>query len=80
VRTTIRLDDGLLADARRLARDRGTTLTRIIEDSLRETLARRQSRRAASKVRLPTTGGRGVLPGVDLDDTASLLDLLESKR
>lgn len=55
------------------------TLTAIIEESLRERLSRRKEgtqRRLA--VRLKTTGKGGVLPGVDLDDSAALLDLMDS--
>ena len=41
MRTTINLDDQLLADAKRLAQQSGKTLTAIIEDALCERLARR---------------------------------------
>ena len=39
-RTTIRLDDQLLKEAKRLAADLGTTLTAVIEESLRARLYR----------------------------------------
>jgi len=78
MRTTIRLDDQLLREAKSLAAETGGTLTSVIEDALRETLARRRSHQAEREpVRLPTMPGR-LLPGVDLDDSASLLDLMES--
>ncbi|MBZ5564275.1 MAG: type II toxin-antitoxin system VapB family antitoxin [Acidobacteriia bacterium] len=76
MRTTIRLDDQLLAQAKKLAAERGTTLTAIIEDSLREVLARRQPPRRHAKFHFPTFKGDGLQPGVDLDDSASLLDLM----
>jgi Arc/MetJ family transcription regulator len=77
MRTTIRLDDALLAEAKLAAAERGTTLTALIEDSLRESLARRQ--RPTRRVELPTSRGGGwVQPGVDLDDSAALLELMES--
>lgn len=41
MRTTIRLDEKLLKEAKRQAAESGMTLTAIIEDSLRERLARR---------------------------------------
>ena len=78
MRTTIRLDDHLLTEAKKIAAESGRTLTRVIEDALRETIGRR--RRAAGsrrQVRLRTVGGRGLQPGVDLDDTSALLDLME---
>lgn len=78
-RTTVRLPPDLLREAKTRAAERGTTLTRLIEDALRESLARDLHRPAeAEAVRLPTVGGSGLQPGVDLDDTASLLELMES--
>ncbi|HLC30926.1 MAG TPA: type II toxin-antitoxin system VapB family antitoxin [Dehalococcoidia bacterium] len=77
MRTTIRLDDQLLREAKSLAAETGGTLTSVIEDALRETLARRSHQAEREPVRLPTMPGR-LLPGVDLDDSASLLDLMES--
>jgi predicted transcriptional regulator len=77
MRTTIRFDDQLLVQAKKLAAERGTTLTALLEDALRETLARRKPSHRRSKVRLTTFGGGGVQPHVDLDDTASLLDRME---
>jgi hypothetical protein len=79
MRTTIRLDDGLLADAKALAAERGTTLTAVIEDALRESLARRSQNQPRRRIQLPTSGaGSRIMPGVDLDDSAALLDLMES--
>lgn len=80
MRTTIHLPDDLLAEAKKLAADTRTTLTALIEDALREHLARRRRRRPTAPARLPTYGSGGVLPGVDLDDSAALLDLMESGR
>ncbi|MGH9535074.1 MAG: ribbon-helix-helix protein, CopG family [Terriglobales bacterium] len=76
MRTTIRLDPDLLQRAKALALKRGTTLTAIVEESLRFELARARQRR--ERVRLPVSeGGHGTLPGVDLDNSAALLDLME---
>ena len=63
---TVRLDYQLLAAAKRRASDEGTTLTRVIEDALREALARRPAA-TAQRVSLPTLAGKGTQPGVDLD-------------
>ena len=76
MRTTIRLDDHLLAEVKQLAASTGRSLTAIIEDSLRETLARRRETAGRQPVRLTTVSGHGLLPGVDLDDSAALLDLM----
>lgn len=77
VRTTIRLDDHLLREAKAYAAATDRTLTRLIEDALREVLARREARPARRRVRLRTFKGRGLQPGVDLDSNAALLDLME---
>jgi hypothetical protein len=79
MRTTIRLDDGLLAAAKKLAVESGRTLTAVVEDALRETLARRRDAQQAGPAKLPVARGGGVLqPGVDLDDSAALVELMES--
>ncbi len=79
-RTTVRLDDLLLTQAKKSAADTGRTLTAVIEDALRESLGRRKQPARHSKVRLTTFGGRGLQPGVDLDDSAALLDRMEGQR
>ena len=80
MRTTIRLDDGLLDEAKRLAVRHGTTLTAIIEESLRERLARSRAVAPGQRTRLKTTGEGGVLPGIDLDDSASLLEMMDDRH
>lgn len=77
MRTTIRLPDDLLEAAKRHAVDTGRTLTKVIEDALRAALARRESGPDTEAVELPTYGTGGLRPGVDLDDSASLLDLMD---
>lgn len=79
MRTTVRLDDELLTAAKRHAVETGRTLTAVIEDALRQALARRAPGRPGPSAELPVARGGGVLqPGVDLDDSASLLELMES--
>lgn len=78
MRTTIRLDERLLAEAKKHAAESGSTLTAVLEDALRELLARREQRPTRRAVRLKTGGSGGVLPGVDLDDSAGLAELMES--
>ena len=80
MRTTIRINDRLLAEAKKLAAERGTTLTAVIEDSLRAAISRHEPRVRRSKFRFPTFKGGGLQPGVDLDDTSALLDLMEGRN
>ena len=51
----------------------------VIEDALRESLARRRQQTARSPVQLPTFSGTGTMPGVDLDSNATLLELMEEE-
>jgi hypothetical protein len=77
-RTTIRLDDRLLADAKELAARTGRTLTSVIEEALRRLLSPGPGMSRSRRVRLPVSKVAGGLqPGVDLDDSAALLDLME---
>jgi hypothetical protein len=71
MRTTIRLDDELLKEAKALAARRGRTLTSLIEDGLREQLLRAESTPERGEVELPTWSGGQLRPGVDLDDSAA---------
>lgn len=80
MRTTIRLDDPLLAAAKRHAAETGRTLTAVIEDALRRELARRsETPQARPQLPISDARGGGLQPGVDLDDSASLLDLMEGR-
>ena len=78
MRTTVRLDEHLLAQAKQHAVASGKTLTAVLEDALRESLARRVTSVKAKPIRLKTIKGNGVRAGVDLDDGASLLNLMDS--
>ncbi len=79
MRTTIRMDDQLLTEAKRLALESGRTLTAVIEDAVREVVARRKEAPKVKKTRLITDGGRGLRPGVCLDNNAALLDIMEGR-
>lgn len=79
MRTTVRLDEGLLEKAKKEAARRGETLTSLIEKGLRLVLVsprkRLHPRRA---VRLPVCKqGGGTLPGVDITNSADLMDRME---
>lgn len=79
MRTTISIDDELLAEVRRRAADLRKTVSEVIEDSVRESLLRRREvGRPPFRVH-PFSGG-GPQPGVDLDDNAALLDLMDPGR
>ncbi len=78
MRTTINLDEALIERAKTIAAQTGKSFAEVVEDAVRESMARRD--RVASRPPLPLPvdhSGGGVLPGVDLDDSAALLDLME---
>ena len=79
MRTTIRLDDEVLAAVKRRAVETNRTMTAVIEDALRQALAPRHEREDEHETTLPVASGGGVLQaGVDLDDSAALVELMES--
>jgi hypothetical protein len=77
MKTTLNLDDHLLRAAKKAAVDRGTTLTRIVEDALRNALAPRR-RSAPEKFEWPTVQGR-TQPSVDISDRDALFRQMERK-
>ena len=77
MRTTVDLADHLLLPAKRLAAARHTSLTAVLEYSLRAYLAAVSAEPAQSKGRfhLPVGDGGKPVKGVDLNDTSALLDI-----
>lgn len=76
MRTTIRIDDELLARAKARAAENRTSLNAVIEEALRANLNREPDRPKPGG-RLPTMKGRGLQPGVNLNSNADLLDFME---
>lgn len=80
MRTTLNLDDQLHARLKQHAAASGRTLTEVLEDAVRSHLADVDAVADDEPPAFPTFDGGdapGVLPGVDLDDNAALLDVLE---
>jgi hypothetical protein len=78
MRTTVRLDDQLLRAAKKSAAETGRTLTAVIEDALRQALAARQPKKKPTRFKLPVLDLGEAMPGVDFDNSAALLDLMEA--
>jgi hypothetical protein len=76
-RTTIRMHEPLLAAAKQYAGEAGKSLTAVIEEAVTEMLARRQQSRRRLRVRFTTFRGKGLQPGVRLDDSAALRDRMD---
>jgi hypothetical protein len=78
MRTTVRLNETLMKRAKREAARRGETLTALIEKGLRLVLAQPAKPVAKAAIHLPVCReGGGTLPGVDIGNSADLLDQME---
>ena len=78
MRTTIRLDEQLLTETKKYAVATGRSMTAVIEDALRQMLTKQKQLAERPPVYLTTVDGKGLQPGVDLDDSAALLELMEA--
>lgn len=80
MRTTLAIKDALLRKAREESVKRNCSLSEVIEDALRASLtARPKSGRQARTRPLKTFRGTGLQPGVDLDASSALLELMEGR-
>ena len=70
------IDEQVLADAEKVARDTNRTISQVVEDVLREWLTR-DIDKGSPRRPLPTFGGDGVHSGVDLSNNAALQDLMD---
>ena len=81
MRTTVRLDEGLLREAKAEAARRGETVTAMIEKGLRLILAGSRRHVRQTRMKLPVSSATGgTRPGVDLDDSYALLNVLDRQR
>jgi hypothetical protein len=81
LRTTVRLEEGLLEQAKAEAARRNKTLTALIEEGLRLAMANPKTPVRRKRVTLPVSRrGGGTMPGVDINNSSDLLDILEGRR
>ena len=78
MRTMLNLDEKLLEYAKHRALQDRVSLTRLVENGLRAVLAKPQ--KSDDVIRLVTTAGTGLKHGVDLDNSASLSDIMDDTR
>ena len=78
MRTTLNLDDQLLNLAKHQAVEQGVTLSVVIENLLRQSLM--EPGVESKAICLVTVTGSGVKPGVDLDSSGSLLDIMDDPK
>ena len=78
-RTTLNLDAQVLADAKKLAIDSKLTLTKLVEDALRERLARVNCVDQRSPFKLFTIGYSKLNPDIDFSNNAALTELMDEE-
>jgi len=77
MRTTVRLSDDLLRQAKKKAAKEGRTLTSLLEEGLRAVLMETRNVRRR-RVPLPISrASGGTLPGVDLNRSGDLEDRMQ---
>jgi hypothetical protein len=78
MRTTIRINDDLLKQAKKRAADEGRTLTSLVEDGLVLVLSKAKASRRR-RIELPVSKATGgVLPGIDLNRSSDLEDAMNA--
>ena len=82
MQTTLRLDDEIFRQAKSQAAAQGISLTRFVEEAIREHLARPAFRPGRKRVRLPvSTASGGLAPGFStLEEAIAAADLVEDRR
>ncbi|MBL8309409.1 MAG: DUF2191 domain-containing protein [Burkholderiales bacterium] len=79
MKTTLDIQDNLLANAKALAALQRTTLTRLVEEGLEMRLAAPAAKPVRRKVTLPVMHGKGGMrAGIDPTSNRSMLDAMES--
>ena len=80
MRTTVRLPDPLMRQVKKEAQRRETTVTALIEQGLRLVLAQPEKAEPKKWISLPVSSATGgLVPGVDLNNSVALWDLLDEE-
>ncbi len=78
MKTTLLLDDEVHRQAKQASARLGIPLTRFIEEAIRLRISVEAARRAEPVRKLPFSKSKGGLqPGVDLDNSAELLNMMD---
>ncbi len=79
MRTTLSIHDTLLHKAKEVSAQRNVSVGELVEEGLRVALAARPKAGRGAVRPLKTFRGEGVQPGVDLTNSASLLEAMEGR-
>jgi hypothetical protein len=77
--STIQLDDHLFREVEKWAAQSNRSVQAVVEDAIKAALPRSKPPRTGP-LKLPTYGGSGLQPGVDLENRSAVLDLLDQKE
>ena len=80
MRTTITLDDRLLAQLKRRAAESGTSVSRVIDDAVRLLMRAPDTERDAEAFELVTFGAGGRFSRHNLDKASALLEMDDLER
>jgi hypothetical protein len=81
MRTTVNIDDHLLAEAKAAASSSHRSLGSVVEDALRVFLTERMpSERSRAELSLPTGNVGALRPGIELEDKEQLAELLDDNE
>jgi hypothetical protein len=80
VRTTINIRDQALDLCKQKAEETGKSLGEVVSDAIVQAYSQRSSAPRRRRYALPVSGKGGLLPGVDLDDSAALQDVMDGLR
>jgi hypothetical protein len=79
MKTTLDINDSLLANAKALAAQQRTSLTRLIEEGLQLRLRSSRSSTKVSKRKIPVFKGRGgLVAGLDPSSNKAMLDAADN--
>ena len=77
---TIHIDDQLFIRVQQVAQATGQTVDAVISNALTETLTHQQATSSGEIFCFTRDRGMGVMPGVDINNSAELLDIMEEGR
>ena len=80
MKTTIEISDAILAEAKLLAAQQGTTVRALVESGLRRVLAERRARATPFRLRQASFKGKGLSPELQGQGWAPLRDLAYEDR
>ena len=80
MRTTVNIEERALEMCKQRAAESGQTLGEVISAAIFDACSRRPTGTNPRKYTVPTSGRGGLLPGVDLDDSDALQEIMDGLR